>query len=105
MYAVIETGGKQYRVEPGVVVDIERRPVTGKKVKKVTFDRVLLLSDGKQTKVGTPVVEGAQVTGSLVSEIRGPKVRVFKKKRRKGYKRLNGHRQDLLRVQIDKIKA
>lgn len=105
MYAVIETGGKQYRVEPGVVVDIERRPISGKKVKKVTFDRVLLLSDGKQIKVGNPLVDGAHVTGSLVSEIRGPKVKVFKKKRRKGYKRLRGHRQDLLRVQIDKIKA
>ena len=103
MYAVIETGGKQYRVEPGDVVDVERRPVTGKKVKKLIFDRVLMFSDGKETRVGTPVLAGAEVTGRLIGEIRSPKVRVFKKKRRKGYKRLNGHRQDLLRVRIDKI--
>ncbi len=105
MYAVIETGGKQYRVEAGDVIDVERRPVSGTKVRKVKFERVLMFSDGKQTKIGVPFVEGAEVTGSLVREIRAPKVRVFKKKRRKGYKRLHGHWQDLLRVRIDKIKV
>lgn len=105
MYAVIETGGKQYRVEPGDVIDVELTPVSGKKVQKVKFDRVLLVGDDKDVKVGTPVVAGAEVTGVLVNEIRGPKVRVFKMKRRKGYRRTQGHRQDLLRVKIDNIKA
>ena len=105
MYAVIETGGKQYRVEPGDVIDIELTPVSGKKVQKVKFDRVLLVGDDKDVKVGTPVVAGAEVTGVLVNEVRGPKVRVFKMKRRKGYRRTRGHRQDLLRVKIDNIKA
>jgi len=105
MYAVIETGGKQYRVEPGDVIDVELTPVSGKKVQKVKFDRVLLVGDDKDVKVGTPVVAGAEVTGVLVNEVRGPKVRVFKMKRRKGYRRTRGHRQDLLRVKIDNIKA
>lgn len=105
MYAVIETGGKQYRVEPGDVIDVELTPVSGKKVQKVKFDRVLLVGDDKDVKVGTPVVSGAEVTGVLVDEVRGPKVRVFKMKRRKGYRRTRGHRQDLLRVKIDDIKA
>jgi len=105
MYAVIETGGKQYRVEPGDVIDVELTTVSGKKVQKVKFDRVLLVADDKKVKVGTPIVAGAEVTGVLVDEVRGPKVRVFKMKRRKGYRRTRGHRQDLLRVKIDAIKA
>jgi large subunit ribosomal protein L21 len=105
MYAVIETGGKQYRVEPGDVIDIERVEPTGKKVQKVKFGRVLLLGDDKGVQVGTPEIKGAEVTGILVDEVRGAKVRVFKMKRRKGYRRSQGHRQDLLRVRIDDIKA
>lgn len=105
MYAVIETGGKQYRVEPGDVIDVELTPVSGKKVQKVKFDRVLLVGDDNDVKVGTPIVPGAEVSGVLVNEIRGPKVRVFKMKRRKGYRRTQGHRQELLRVKIDNIKA
>ena len=105
MYAVIETGGKQFRVEPGDVIDVELTPVSGKKTRKVMFDRVLLVGDDKGVKVGTPVVNGAEVTASLVDEVRGPKIRVFKMKRRKGYRRTRGHRQDLLRVKIENIKA
>lgn len=105
MYAVIESGGKQFRVEPGDTIDVEIAPLTGKKVRKVSFDRVLMVSDDKQTKVGSPVVEGAKVTGVLVDEFRAPKIRVFKMKRRKGYRRLHGHRQNLLRVKIEDIKA
>ena len=105
MYAVIETGGKQFRVEPGDIIDVERTQTSGKKTQKVTFDRILLVGDEKGVKVGAPVVSGAEVTGVLVDEIRGPKIRVFKKKRRKGYRRTQGHRQDLLRVKIDNIKA
>ena len=104
MYAVIETGGKQYRVEKGDVIDVELVERTGKNASKVTFDRVLMIG-GDKPSVGTPLVAGAAVTGEVVDPIRAPKIRVFKKKRRKGYKRLSGHRQDLLRVRIDKIKA
>ena len=103
MFAVIETGGKQYRVEEGDVLDIELLETAGKN--KIQFDRVLMVGSDKGAKVGTPVVEGAKVTGVLVDEVRGPKIIVFKKKRRKGYKRRNGHRQDLLRVEIDSIKG
>ncbi len=105
MYAVIETGGKQYRVAQGEVIEIERTATGGKANKAVEFDRVLLVSGDKGVRVGDPVVGGAKVTGKLLDEIRGPKVMVFKKKRRKGYKRLRGHRQELMRVEIDKIKA
>ena len=105
MYAVIETGGKQFRVEPGDVIDVELTPVSGKKTQKVTFDRILLVGDDKSVKLGAPVVSGAEVTGVLVDEVRGPKIRVFKMKRRKGYRRTRGHRQDLLRVKIENIKA
>jgi len=105
MYAVIETGGKQFRVEPGDVIDVELTPVSGERTQRVTFDRILLVADDKGVKVGAPVVSGAQVTGILVDEVRGPKIRVFKMKRRKGYRRTRGHRQDLLRVKIEDIKA
>lgn len=102
MYAVIETGGKQYRVEKGDVIDVEL--IEGAE-KKVTFDRVLLVGGAGEAKVGSPTVDGATVQASLVDEVRGPKVIVYKKKRRKGYERTNGHRQDMLRVRIDKIQA
>lgn len=105
MFAVIETGGKQYRVETGDVIDVELTPTSGKKTPKVKFDRVLLVGDDKGVEMGSPVVPGATVTGVLVDEVRGPRIRVFKMKRRKGYRRTRGHRQDLLRVQIENIKA
>ena len=105
MYAVIETGGKQYRVAQGDVIEIERTELGGKAKNAIQFDRVLMVSGAKGVKVGDPVVGGAKVTGKLVDEIRGDKVLVFKKKRRKGYKRLRGHRQELMRVEIQKIKG
>ncbi len=104
MYAVIETGGKQYRVEEGDVIDIELSDTVAEDDTKVNFDRILMVG-GDDAKVGTPVVSGASVSGSLVDHVRGPKIKVFKKKRRKGYKRTQGHRQDLMRVRIDAIKA
>lgn len=104
MYAVIETGGKQYRVQPGDVLDVERIPGVGDD-ETVEFDRVLLISGDEGVQVGTPVIEGAKVTASRVGDVRGPKVRVFKMKRRKGYRRTNGHRQNYLRVKIDGIEA
>jgi large subunit ribosomal protein L21 len=103
MFAIIEAGGKQYRVQRGDVIDVERREVEGKKVRKVTFDRVLMVSGEGGTKLGGPTVGGARVTGVLVDEVRGPKLIVFKRKKRKGYRRKNGHRQDLLRVRIQDI--
>ena len=105
MYAVIETGGKQYRVAKGDVIDVEFALTTGKKTEKVEFDRVLMLGDGDQVKVGSPAIEGASVKGTLLDRVRGPKVKVFKFKRRKGYRRHQGHRQNYLRVQIDSIQS
>lgn len=103
MYAVIETGGKQYRVGRGDVIDVELQPVEGKKVRQITFDKVLLVAGEGGTKVGAPTVDGARVSGVVVSDVRGDKVRIFKKKRRKGYRRTAGHRQDYLRVRIQDI--
>jgi large subunit ribosomal protein L21 len=103
MYAIIETGGKQYRVEPGDVLDVERLPGPAGESPEVTFERVLLLGGDGDVQVGTPTVEGARVTAARVGDVRGPKVVVFKMKRRKGYRRKNGHRQDLLRVRIQDI--
>lgn len=103
MYAVIESGGKQYRVAPGDVIDVELLPETGEAGSAVRFDRVLMVSGDGGVEVGKPVVEGALVTASLVSAVRGPKIRVFKMKRRKQYRRTKGHRQDLLRIRIDEI--
>lgn len=105
MYAVIESGGKQYRVSKGDVIDVELLPTTDKQTEKVQFDRVLMLGDGDDVKVGDPVVEGASVKATLVDRVRGPKVKVFKFKRRKGYRRTQGHRQNYLRVHIDSIQA
>ena len=105
MYAVIETGGKQYRVVKGDVIEIERTELGGKAKTAVQFDRVLMVSGKKGVQVGDPVVGGAKVTGKLLDEVRGPRVMVFKKKRRKGYKRLRGHRQELMRVEIEEIQA
>lgn len=103
MFAVIETGGKQYRVQPGDVIDVERDAACDSDT--VTFDRVLMVGGDSGTQVGTPTVAGASVSGALVGEVRGDKILVFKFKRRKGYRRKIGHRQDLLRVRIDDIKA
>lgn len=101
MYAVIETGGKQYRVKKGDVIDVERGPEVGDDG-SVEFDRVLMVG-GDDVSLGAPTVEGAVVRGSAVAEVRGPKIHVFKFKRRKGYRRKTGHRQNLLRVRIDEI--
>lgn len=103
MYAVIETGGKQYRVAPGDVIDIERMAQSGEGDGSIRFDRVLMVTGDNGARFGNPVVEGALVKASLVSEVRGPKIRVFKKKKRSTYRRTRGHRQDLFRVRIEGI--
>ena len=101
MFAVIETGGKQYRVERGDVVDVELFPVADDG--SVRFDRVLMIAGDGGTRLGNPVLAGAEVRARLVGEVRGPKVRIFKHKRRKQYRRQAGHRQDYLRVRIEDI--
>lgn len=97
-YAVIETGGKQYRVTAGATLHVER--LADEAGTTLQFERVLALSDGTQLTVGTPAIAGAAVTAEVVEHLRGPKVYSFKKKRRKGYKRKVGHRQELTRIRI-----
>ncbi len=103
MYAVIQTGGKQYRAEPGQTLWVEKLP--GNQGDKVTFDQVLLVApgDGKDIAVGKPTVAGATVTAEIVEQGLGEKLIVFKFRRRKNYVRRNGHRQELTAVKIDSI--
>ena len=101
MYAVIKTGGKQYRVAKDDVVIIER--VAGEAGAKIEFSEVLMVGSGAGVKVGTPTVAGATVTGELVAQSRGDKVIAFKKRRRKNSRRKKGHRQDLSTVRITTI--
>jgi large subunit ribosomal protein L21 len=103
MYAVVSSGGKQYRVEPGATLDIER--LDGEPDSRVTFDRVLLLADGKQVEVGNPTVSGASVAATVLGPERGAKVVVFKFRPKVHYRRRTGHRQWLTRVRIDEISA
>ncbi len=102
-YAVIETGGKQYRVQQDTVLSVETLGCEAGQT--VEFDRVLAVSDGSELTVGTPVVDGAKVTASVLENHRGRKVTVFKKKRRKGYRKKQGHRQGLTKIKIDSIGA
>ena len=101
MYAVIKTGGKQYRVAKDDLVTIEKVP--GDAGAKVEFDQVLMVGSGAGVKVGTPTVSGAKVTAELVEQTRGPKLIAFKKRRRKNSRRKKGHRQDLSTVRITSI--
>lgn len=104
MHAVIKTGGKQYIVEPGDIIDIEK--ISGEPGEEVNFEEVLLVSaDGEDVKVGSPVVESARVEGRIVKQKRGEKIVVFKFKRRKGYRKKAGHRQNLTSVEITSISA
>ncbi len=105
MYAIVEAGGKQHRVEVGQHVAVERVWAGAQPGSAVVFDRVLLVRDDARVTLGTPLVKGAAVKGTLVRELRGDKVIIFKKKKRKGYRRTRGHRQDLLEVRIDAIEA
>jgi large subunit ribosomal protein L21 len=102
MYAVIATGGKQYRVQAEDIIDIERLE-EHEAGKKIEFDKILTVGEGEDIKVGSPYVEGAKVEAEIVEEFRGKKVIAFKMKRRKGYRKTIGHRQDLVKVKIVKI--
>jgi large subunit ribosomal protein L21 len=101
MYAVIKSGGKQYRVEPGAQVRVEDLPA--EVGASVSFDEVLLVGAGDAVKVGAPLVSGAQVKGTVVAKGRGEKVRIFKLRRRKHYQKTQGHRQSYAEVRIDDI--
>jgi len=100
-YAVLETGGKQYRVTPGVTLEIERLDVEAGQ--DVELDKVLAISDGKELKIGMPYVQGAKVVLTVIGHKRGKKVINFKKKRRKGYSRKVGHRQELTVASVKAI--
>ncbi len=102
-YAIIETGSKQYRVEPNAVIEVEKIAVPEKR-KTVSLDKVLLVHDGTKAHVGTPVLKGASVVCDYLGETRGPKVISFKFRRRKASKASRGHRQNLTRLLVKDIK-
>jgi large subunit ribosomal protein L21 len=103
-FAVIETGGKQYRVSEGDTVKIERLPNEPKAGDKITFDKVLLIDDGKNTELGTPYIDKAQVIGSFVEEGKAKKVNVVKYKAKSRYNKTRGHRQIFNTVKIESLK-
>jgi len=103
MYAVIRSGGKQYRVSQGGSVRVEK--LDGEVGSSITLADVLLIGGEGDVKIGTPTVDGAQVTGTIVDQGRGKKIRVFKMKRRKGYRRTQGHRQDYTEIRVDAISS
>lgn len=103
MYAVIETGGKQYRVQEGDVITIEKLNVAAGD--DITFDRVLLLNDGENVQVGAPILEAAKVFGSVVENGKGEKVIIFKYKSKKDYRKKQGHRQPYTMVKIESLSA
>jgi large subunit ribosomal protein L21 len=103
MYAVVTTGGKQYRVEAGSELIVER--LAAEPGASITFDRVLLVGDGEAVTIGTPTVDGASVSGTVLGEQLGPKLIIFKFKQKVKYRRTTGHRQHLTRVRIDEISA
>ncbi len=101
MFAVIRTGGKQYKVAANDVIAVEKLP--GEAGATVELDEVLMLGNGADTTIGTPLVEGARVRATVLEQTRGPKIIVFKKKRRKNYRRTRGHRQDLTVLRITEV--
>lgn len=103
MYAVFKTGGKQYRVEKGDKLNVEK--LEAEDNTSLNFDDVLMVGDGKTVKIGEPVVKGAKVTAKVLKQVRGPKITIFKKKRRQNYRRTKGHRQPGTLVEITDIKA
>ena len=103
MYAVIKTGGKQYRVQQGDVIFVEK--LNAQADEAVTFDEVLLVGEADQSKVGTPVVEGAKVEGKVLAQVKGKKIVVYKYKAKKNERRKQGHRQPYTKVEITAINA
>ena len=103
MYAVVNTGGKQYKVQQGEILRVEKIP--GDVGSPVTFDRVLMFSDGENVRIGQPLLDSVAVEGHIVEQAKAKKVIVFKYKRRKRFRRKNGHRQEFTAVLIDSINA
>ena len=103
MYAIVETGGKQYQVEEGRYVDIEK--LEGDVDAKVTFDNIVMIVNGKKSKVGQPYVSGASVEGKILKQDKAKKIIVFKQRPKKGYRKKQGHRQQFTRVMISKIRT
>ncbi|MDD5618402.1 MAG: 50S ribosomal protein L21 [Candidatus Omnitrophica bacterium] len=102
MYAVIQTGSKQYKVKEGDIIDVERL-IFPKTKKEVVFDDVLLGADNDEVIIGQPLIKGAKVKAELVADFRDKKITTYKYKRRKGYHRTIGHRQNLSRIKIKEI--
>lgn len=101
MYAIVDIAGQQFKIEKGQEVYVHR--LEGKEGSKIDFGQVLLMDNDGKVNVGTPFIEGALVTATIIEHLKGNKVLVFKKKRRKGYQKLNGHRQYLSLIKIDSI--
>lgn len=101
MFAVIRTGGKQYRVQEGDILEVEK--LNKKEGQKVVFDEVLLIEDGEKILIGAPLIEKAQVRAEVVANFKDEKIIIFKKKRRKQYRRTRGYRQELTRVKVEEI--
>ncbi len=103
MYAVVRTGGKQFRVEPGEAFRVEK--LEGSVGDSIELSEVLLVGAEDGAKIGTPLVAGAKVVGTITAQGRGPKLTIFKMKRRKGYRRKAGHRQAYTEIRVDKIEG
>lgn len=103
MFAIVETGGKQYQVEEGRYLDVEL--LEGDKDSKVIFDKVVMIVNGKKSKVGQPYVAGASAEGTIVKHDRAKKIIVYKQRPKKGYRKKQGHRQGFTRVMISKIRT
>lgn len=101
MYAIVEIAGQQFKVEKDQQIFVHRQ--AGNEGDSVDFEKVLLVDNNGQVKVGAPVIEGAKVSGKIIEHLKGDKVKVFKKKRRKGYQKMNGHRQYFTKIQIESI--
>ncbi|MCQ2790258.1 MAG: 50S ribosomal protein L21 [bacterium] len=103
MFAIVETGGKQYQMEEGKYLKVEL--LDGEKDSKVVFDKVVMIANGKKSKVGQPYVKGASVEGTILGHDKEKKVLVYKQRPKKGYRKLQGHRQGFTKVMITKVRT
>lgn len=104
-YAIVETGSKQYRVEPEAIIEVELLEVPEDKKKELSLDRVLLIHDGKNIQIGQPTIKGAKVLCEYLGEFRSPKVIHYRYLRRKSFHKKKGHRQDMIRLRVKKIES
>jgi len=104
MFAIVETGGKQYKISEGDTLSVEKIPGDHKEGAKITFDKVLLIDDGKETKIGTPYIEGAKIEAVFESEGKGKKVMVIRFRPKSRYFKKKGHRQPFTKIKIAAIK-